>query len=132
MGSLSRNILTILLLFSVLFLKSELQMEASTALVNSEDAALLSTPCNASTHAHFPYILTDIFPFVFQIDEEKKQFFSFVDKQLDHFVDASAAQRYDEAYDAWFSVCCRFFSLKLLYEQIASLSTDAVLKTAAE
>jgi endonuclease/exonuclease/phosphatase family metal-dependent hydrolase len=107
-------------------------MEGSTALVRSEDTALIFTSYNASTQAHPPYILTDIFPSAFQIDEEKKQFFSFVDKKLEHFVDASAAQHYDEAYDAWFSVCCRFFSLKLLCEQITTLSQDAALKAAAE
>ncbi|HEY2810421.1 MAG TPA: endonuclease/exonuclease/phosphatase family protein [Rhabdochlamydiaceae bacterium] len=105
------------------------QMEAGTALVKSE-AALISP--YASTQTSLPYIVTDIFPTAFQCDEEKKQFFSFVDNGLDHFVNASAAQHYNEAYDAWFAVCSRFFSLKLLYEQIASLSTDAALKAAAE
>ena len=74
-----------------------------------------------------PYIM-DLLPSIDQMEESAKDFAKLATKELDCFEKASKEKRYDEAYDAWSSLCGSFFNLQLLYYQTISLTSNMIVK----
>ena len=79
-------------------------------------------------YGDLPYIYTDLLPTVEEMELSTKNFGELAEAKLALFVNASEEKRYNEAYEAWSSLCDSFFYLQIIYYQTISLTSNMILK----